>query len=527
MRLIKTLLAASAMALLLAGSAYASTLVYCSEGSPEGFDPGLYESGTTLDVNIATYEGLVKFNLGTTKVEPALAESWDISKDGLTYTFHLRHGVKWQTTDYFTPTRDFNADDVVYSFQRQIKGTTYLPDTTFAYWGDMSMPDQVADMTKVDDYTVKLTLKTPSAPMLANLAMPFAEVISKEYADKLAADNNLAQLNDKPVGTGPFTFVDYQKDANIRFKANPDWWGGKVKLDSLVFSINKDATARLQSLKAGECDVMAYPNPADVDGIKKDPNLQAIQEKGLNFGALWFNTQQKPFDNVEVRKALDMAIDKKALVQAVYQGQGQIASSPLPPTMWSSSDAATKPYPYDPATAKKMLDKAGVKDLTVKIWAMPVARPYMPDAKRAAEMIQADFGKVGVTATIYSVDWAEYLKDSKPVDRDGAVIMGWTGDNGDPDNFLTPNFGCDAVGGGNRAQWCNKDFDALLKKAQQVTDQGARTKLYQQAQAIFHKDDPVALLAHSVVTMPMTKNVKGYVIDPFGLHHFETVDKTE
>jgi dipeptide transport system substrate-binding protein len=527
MRLLKTLLTASALAALMVGGAYAKTLVYCSEGSPEGFDPGLYESGTTLDVNIATYEGLLKFKLGTTQVLPALAESWDISKDGLTYTFHLRHNVKWQTTDWFTPTRDFNADDVVYSFERAMKGTTYLPDSTFAYWGDMSMPDQVANITKTDDYTVVLTLKTPSAPMLANLAMPFASIVSKEYADKLAAAGTMAQLNDQPVGTGPFILVNYQKDANIRFKANPDWWGGKVKLDNLVFSINTDPTARLQSLKAGECDVMAYPNPADVESIKKDPNLKVEQEKGLNFGALWFNTQQKPFDNVEVRKALDMAIDKKALVQAVYQGQGQIAASPLPPTMWSSTDAQTKPYRYDPAVARKMLAKAGVKNLTMKIWAMPVSRPYMPDARRAAEMMQADFAKVGVTATIYSVDWAEYLKDSKPVDRDGAIIMGWTGDNGDPDNFLTPNFGCDAVGGGNRAQWCDKDFDALIKKAAATTDQKMRTQLYQQAQAIFHKDDPVALLAHSVVTMPMAKTVSGYVIDPFGLHHFETVDTSK
>jgi dipeptide transport system substrate-binding protein len=300
-----------------------------------------------------------------------------------------------------------------------------------------------------------------------------------------------------------------------------------VKLDNLVFAINTDPTARLQSLRAGECDIMAYPNPADIDTIKKDANLKIEQEKGLNFGSLMFNTQQKPFDNVEVRRALDMAIDKKALVQAVYQGQGQVASSPLPPTMWSSIDDKLKPYPYDPAAAKKLLAKAGVKDLSMRIWAMPVSRPYMPDAKRAAEMIQADFAKVGVKATIYSVDWAEYLKDSKPVDRDGAVIMGWTGDNGDPDNFLTPNFGCDAVGGGNRSQWCDKDFDAAIKKAAATTDTKERTKLYEQAQEIFHKQDPAVLLAHSVVTMPMNKAVTGYIIDPFGLHHFATVDKTE
>jgi dipeptide transport system substrate-binding protein len=527
MKLMHSLLTAAAMVAVMTGSALADkSLVYCAEGSPEGFDPGLYEGGTTIDVNIASYEGLIKFKPGSTEVVPGLAESWDISPDGLTYTFHLRHGVKFQTTDYFTPTRDFNADDVIYSFERQIKGTTYLPDTTFAYWGDMDMPNQVVDMVKVDDYTTKMTLKAPSAPMLANLAMPFADVVSKEYADSLTAANNLAQLNDKPVGTGPFTFVDYQKDANIRFKANADYWGTKPKLDNLVFAINKDPTARLQALLANECQVMVYPNPADVASLKANADYTVQEENGLNFGALWYNNQQKPFDNINVRKALDMAIDKAAIIKAVYQGQGEIATSPLPTFMWGYN-ADLKGNAHDPVKAKAMLEAAGVKDLQMKIWAMPVSRPYMPDAKTAAEMIQADFAKVGVTATIYTVDWAQYLSSSKPVDRDGAVIIGWNGDNGDPDNFLTPNFSCAAVGGGNRAQWCDKDFDALLTKAIQDTNQADRAKFYQQAQAIIDAQTPVSLLAHSVAIMPMSKKVTGYVIDPFALHHFENVDISE
>ncbi len=528
MKSMYTLLAATAFTAALAGTAYADkTLVYCSEGSPGGFDPGFYEDGTTLDMNVQTYEGLVKFKLGTTEVLPALAESWDISKDGLAYTFHLRHGVKWQTTDWFTPTRDFNADDVVYSFQRQLDAKPYLPDVTYAYFADMSMPDLVAGIKKIDDYTVELDLKSQNAPMMANLAMPFADIVSKEYADSLAAANNSAQMNDKPVGTGPFTFVDYQKDSAVRFKANPDWWGGKAKVDNLVFSINADATARLQSLKAGECDVMVSPAPADVASLKSDTSMTVLQEAGLNFGALWFNTTQPPFDKVEVRKAIDMAIDKKAIMDAVFQGQGQVANSPLPPFMWSSIDGSVTPVAYDPDKAKQMLADAGVTGLNIKLWAMPVARPYMPDAKTTAEMIQADLKKIGVDSTIYSVDWPEYLATSKPHTRDGAVIIGWIGDNGDPDNFLTPNFGCQAVDGGNRAEWCDKDFDALLKQAAQVTDQAARTKLYQQAQQILIDQTPVSLIAHSVVTMAMSAKVTGYVIDPFGLHHFDAVDKAE
>jgi dipeptide transport system substrate-binding protein len=519
--------AAAVLALGMAGAANAKTLIYCSEASPEGFDPGLYEGGNTLDVNIATYEGLIKFKVGTTgEILPALAEKWEISGDGLTYTFHLRHGVKWQTTDSFTPTREFNADDVIYSFERQIKGATYLPDTTFAYWGDMSMPDLVAGVAKIDDYTVAITLKQPNSPMIANLAMPFASIVSKEYGDKLTAAGEAAKMNELPVGTGPFIFVNYNKDADIRFKANPDYWGTKPKVDTLVFAITTDPATRLQKLKAGECDVMPYPAPADVAAMKADPTLTTLQEKGLNVGTLMYNTQQKPFDNPDVRHALNMAMDKKAIIDAVYLGLGEVAINPIPPTMWSY-DKDIKDDPYDPVAAKALLDKAGVKNLTMTLWAMPVSRPYMPNGKRAAELIQADFAKVGVTANIVSPEWPEYLKTSKPVDRDGAVLIGWTGDNGDPDNFLTPLLGCGAVGGSNRAQWCNKDFDALIQKAATISDQAARAKLYEQAQVIFKKDAPWATIAHSIVTVAMAKKVTGYVVNPFGLHNFDAVDVAE
>jgi len=520
--------AAAVMGLGMAASANAKTLTYCSEASPSSFDPALYEDGNTLDAVAPIYEGLVKFKVGTTEVLPALAEKWEISKDGLTYTFHLRHGVKWQTTDNFTPTRDFNADDVVFSFHRQLDANTpwnpYIPNTSYQYFGDMDMPNQLADVKKgADDYTVILTLKQPSAPMLANLAMTFANIVSKEYADKLQAAGQAAQLADNPVGTGPFTFVGYNKDSDIHYKANPDYWGAKPKVDTLVFSITTDAATRLQKLKAGECDVMVSPAPADVAAIKADPNLKTQEQQGLNIASLDYNTQEKPFDNPDVRHALNMAIDKKAIVAAVFQGLAQPAINPIPPTMWSY-DKDIKDDPYDPAAAKALLDKAGVKDLHMKIWAMPVARPYMPDAKTAATLIQADFAKIGVTADIFSEDWKPYQKDSSPVTHDGAVIIGWTGDNGDPDNFLTPLLGCNAVGVSNRAEWCNKEFDDLIRKAATVTDQAARTKLYEQAQVIFKKDAPWATLDHSVVVMAMSKKVSNYVMDPFGLHHFDEVD---
>ena len=517
--------------MLVAGAAQAKTLVYCSEGSPEGFDPGLYTAGTTFNASSRpVYNRLTEFDRGTTNVIPGLAESWDVSADALEYTFHLRKGVKFQTTDFFTPTRYFNADDVIFTFERQWKKDNpwnqYTAGTAWEYFDGMSMPDLLKEIVKVDDYTVKFVLNRPEAPMLANLAMDFASIMSKEYADKLDADGKKDMLNQQPVGTGPFQFVDYQKDAVIRYKANPDYWNGKQPIDDLVFAITTDASVRQQKLKAGECHVAIYPNPADLADLKADPNLQVMEQEGLNVGYLAYNTTQAPFDKVEVRKALNMAINKQAILDAVFQGAGSIAKNPIPPTMWSYNDEI-KDDPYDPDAAKKALDAAGVKDLKMKVWAMPVQRPYNPNARRMAELIQADFAKVGVTVEIVSYEWAEYLKLSKEKNRDGAVLLGWTGDNGDPDNFLAVLLGCDAVGGNNRAQWCNQEFEDLIQKAKSLPNNDQREPLYKQAQEIFKREAPWATIAHSVVFMPMSKKVTGYKMDPLGSVRFDGVDIAE
>jgi dipeptide transport system substrate-binding protein len=531
MKKFSVLMAATVLASVMATSAWSKTLVYCSEGSPEGFDPGIYTAGTTFDASSRTvYSRLVEFKHGKTEVEPGLAESWKVSDDGKEYTFTLRKGVKFQTTDFFTPTRDLNADDVVFSFERQLKADSpwakYVSGGSYEYAAGMGFPDLIKSVEKVDDLTVKFTLNHPEAPFIADLAMDFASVMSKEYADKLQADGKMEQLNQQPLGTGPFTFVAYQPDAVIRYKANETYYKGKEKIDDLVFAITPDASVRAQKLKSGECNIMPYPNAADIKDLKADKSLKVLEQPGLNVAYLAYNTLVAPFDKAEVRKALNMAINKQAIVDAVFQGSAQVATNPIPPTMWSYNKDV-KDDKYDPDEAKKMLEKAGVKDLSMKIWAMPVSRPYMLNARRAAELMQADLAKVGVKVEIVTYDWAQYLKLSSAKDRDGAAILGWTGDNGDPDNFLDTLLGCDAVGGNNRAQWCNKEFDALTKKAKQTSDLAERTKLYEQAQVVFKKEAPWATLDHSTEFVPMSAKVSGYVQDPVGVHRFDGVDIAE
>ena len=526
---IRTLLLAGAAALgLLAGPAHAKTLVYCSEGSPENFNPQINTTGTTFDATHPIYSRLVEFKPRSTDVGSGLAESWDISGDGTVYTFHLRHGVKWQSNAQFKPTRDFNADDILFSFDRMARDDHpfhKVSGGSYDYWGDMGLSKLVKSIDKVDDNTVRITLTEPNAPFLADMAMDFASILSAEYGDVLMKASKPEQIDQTPIGTGPFSFVAYQRDATIRYRRFDDYFGPKAKLDALVFSITKDPAVRLAKLRANECQISAYPTPADLVTIREDPALKLLEQPGLNIGYLAFNTTKKPFDDKRVRQALVMSIDQQAILKAVYLGAGQPAKNLIPPTIWAYDDA-TPPEKYDPDAAKKLLADAGYPNgFETDLWAMPVQRPYNPDARRIGELMQADLLKVGVKANIVSYEWGEYRKRIQAGDHQMAQF-GWSGDNGDPDNFFVPLAGCAAArpGGGNAAKWCNKQFDDIINQAARITDQAERKKLYGQAQQIMAEERPFFFIAHSVTFQPMRKEVVGYYQSPVGGRPFEFTD---
>ncbi|MEK6350867.1 MAG: ABC transporter substrate-binding protein [Burkholderia sp.] len=514
-----------------AGAAHAQipnkTLVYCSEGSPAGFDSAQYTTGTDFSAATFTiYNRLVEFKRGGTTVEPGLAESWDVSPDGKTYTFHLRHGVKFQTTDYFKPSREFNADDVVFTFERMLDPNQPFRKAypvSFPYFTDMGLDKLITKVEKVDPYTVKFTLSEPNAPFIQNMAMEFASILSSEYADQLMKAGKAPDINQKPIGTGPFVFRSYTKDATIRYDGNPDYWKqGDVKISKLIFSITPDAGVRVQKLKRNECQVMSYPRPADIATLKADSNIAMPSQPGFNLGYLAYNVQHKPLDNLAVRQALDMAINKKAIIESVYQGAGQAADAPVPPTQWSF-DKNLKMPAQDTAKAKALLAKAGFPNgFEITLWAMPVQRPYNPNAKLMAEMIQSDWAKIGVKAKIVTYEWGEYIKRAHSGEQD-TMLIGWTGDNGDPDNWLGTLLGCTAMNGNNFSRWCDKSFEALIQKGRVTNGQEARSKIYMQAQQIFAQQVPYSPIANSTVYQPTTKNVVDQRIEPLGYIRFDGV----
>ncbi|HEY0295091.1 MAG TPA: ABC transporter substrate-binding protein [Bordetella sp.] len=521
------LIAAIGLAISMQAAHAAGTLIYCSEASPEGFDIAQFTTGTTNDAAGHTvYNRLVDFKKGTLDLAPSLAQSWDISPDGLAYTFHLRKGVKFQTYSYFKPTRDFDADDVVFTYTRLINKDAPFNKAypaQFPYANDTGLVANVVSIDKVDDYTVKFTLKTPDADLVAKMALPSMSILSAEYADKLLKEGKADMINQQPVGTGPFVLVRYEKDAQLRYRANKEYWNpGVVKLDNLIFAITPDASVRAQKLKANECQIAAYPKPQDLADLAKAPNLKMMEAPGFNIGYLAYNNEKPQLKDVRVRQALDMAINRKAILDAVYQGQGQEAANPYPPSLWGYNAALRNP-PMDIEKAKKLLADAGYPNgFELSLWALPVQRPYNPNGKLMAEMIQSDWAKIGVKANIVTYEWGEYLKRMKNGEFD-AGLMGWTGDYASPDNFLGVLLSCAAVGGSNYSRWCDKDFDTLVVGARAISDQSKRAEMYSQAQAIFKQQVPWSTIAHSTTSQPLAKNVEGYAISPLGRHIFEDV----
>lgn len=505
---------------------YGGTLVFGRGGDTSTIDPGHSTDGESFYASTQVYDNLVQFKYGTTEIVPALATSWNISKDGLTYAFHLRHGVYFHSTKFFKKKVEFTADDVVFSLKRQFdkKNPFYKVGGSYEYWSAMDMDNIVKDVVKVDKYTVKILLKKREAPFIANMAMDFASILCKSFAYDLLKKGKAGDLSRLAVGTGPFYLIKWIKDDRIIFGANKNYWGGKPYINKLILKVIPNNSVRAAELKTGSIQIMDFPNPEEVATLRKNPKLKIVEQEGLNVGYLAMNVDKKPFNDVRVRQAVNYAINKAAIVKAIYAGLGKVAKNPIPPTMWSYNDKI-KDYTYDPKKAKELLKDAGLPNgFETTLWAMPVPRPYNPNGRKVAEAMQADLAKVGIKVKIVSYDWGTYLQKTKMGEHDMA-LLGWTGDNGDPDNFLYTLLGKAAANkpASNIAFWKDDAFDKLVTEAKETADVAKRTELYKQAQVVFHEQAPWVTLANSIVVEPMSKKVNGFKLDPVGKRRFNTV----
>ncbi|MDP4093554.1 MAG: ABC transporter substrate-binding protein [Bacillota bacterium] len=484
------------------------TFVFAQGSDPRGLDPAYVDDGESSKVIVNVYEGLLQYKSGSTEVEPCLATSWTVSPDGKEYTFKLRQGVKFQDG---TP---FNADAVVYSVGRQLppNRTDDMPYASFTF-------GPVTKVEKIDDYTVKFTLNAPYTPFLANLAMSLAAPIVSPTAAKAHNGN----LNENPVGTGPFKFVKWDKGQSITLERNDNYWGAKPKLAKVVFQFIKENSVRASQLATGAIDAMDGLDPNDVKMLQ-DKNMQIFKDNGMNINYMAFNCSRPPFNDPKLREAVSHAINTDELVKYLYQGYSELANSPLPSFM-PGYDKDLKPYAYDPEKSKQMLKDLGKENLNIKIITYSNPRPYNSvNGQKLAEAVQGYLAKVGITATIVPYEWAEYKTKAGQGEGD-IMFYGWIGDNGDPDNFLSLLESKEIQTTLNTAKYANPVVDQLLEKARTLPNGDERNKTYQQIQQITGQDAAWLPISHALNMAAYAPNVKEFAVHPTGNIFFKNVTK--
>lgn len=510
-----------AMATALMSNAHASVLTMCTEGSPEIFNPQLTNNGVTSNVLTQIYNGLVSVKQADLSIEPALAESWSVSEDGMTYRFTLRDGVAWQSNNEFSPTRTFNANDVVFTFSRMMdKNHPYANVSGGTYIGfDNKLADLLSEVRKVDERTVEFKLNRRDATFLGIMAFQPMSILSAEYADKMLANGTPDRVDREPIGTGPFQLEAYQQDSMVRLKAFHNSWGEVAGLkdksalvETVVMAITPDASTRVQRALAGECHIALFPNLADANTIRESDNLNLVENEVASSGFLTFNFKDEKFQDRRVREALALGLDLNRLVDVVYQGMGHPTAAIIPPMFWGHNDDL-KIRPYNPEKAKQLLAEAGYPDgFSTQVWAVPVIRPYMPNGRRAAEIIQGDWAKIGVNVEIITYEWAEYILRS----RAGEAQVGMFGGSWDyPDPSQIPNsyFSCNNEGKpspSNIGAWCNDEYNDVMRKAAAVTTQTEREPLYKELQTVFDREMPAIILGAANALTAVNKKVTGY-----------------
>ena len=488
------------------GAAHAdTTLVIGIAADPTGFDPEAVLNNTSGFVMATIFDSLVKYKPGTTEVEPGVAQKWEVSPDGLTYTFHLRPGLK------FSDGTPLDAKAVVWNVDRQLNKSNpqYVYNTgpvesylAFTY-GD------VDSYRAVDDSTVEFKFKKPSAAFLNSLAMVWNGLVSPAAAAKFGKD-----LRNNPVGSGPFVFREWRQRDQVVLDANADYWGGKPKVDHLVFKEYPDPQAAVLALKQGEIQILGDVSSQSVPAIRNDPNLTLLTQPGLAVSGVLLPTTTAPFNDKRVRQALNYAVDKDAIDKALFQGLAVPMTSPLPEAQWGF-DKSLKGYPYDPKKAMELLKEAGFKPGThVEFLTYNSPRGYNPAGANLAVAVQGYLKKVGIEADVRQMEIGAYLSSVRSGNFQGIGLQGFTGDNGDPDNFLNALFGAGNIPVNNWSHYNNPEVEKLLAQALVVPEQSKRAEIYAQIQKVILDDAPWIFINSTLQVRGIRKTVHGFELNP-------------
>ncbi len=497
----------------------ASSIIFAAGTDVDELDPRTIDTQEGYIVCANIYDCLVLYDLGATTIRPGLAESWEISEDGTVYTFNLRQGVS------FHDGAPFNAEAVVTWYNSFVDGG---PDSQYDATRMVYVKDFITvwidSVEAVDEHTVRMTLPAPYAPLLANLAIPIAGVVSPT-----AIAQGLDYVSVNPSGTGAFKLArpeDWTRDSQLVLEANPDYWGGAPKVDQFIFKVVPEGSTRLQQVEAGEIDIAWALTPEDVERARENPDLVVVEDAGLNTNCVELNVTKDPFTSKEVRQALNFAVNKEELSEGLYNGNMVPAGGVLPPVDWAFNPDLQS-YPYDPDKARELLAAAGYDEgnpLTFTFMAYTIPRGYNPVGDRLATAIQEYWSEVGVDAQIQTAEWTQYRADRR-ADMFQCSLAGWQGDNGDPDNFLYSLLAGASVGAGNTSFYDNPEVNDLLAQATAVSDQEERKTIYEQAEQLIVDDAPWVFLGYQKHQVVTRANITDFQLQPTYIYYFAGVGK--
>jgi peptide/nickel transport system substrate-binding protein len=491
-------------------------------GDATSLNPVIATDGQSYIAEWPIFDSLVELDekLG---VKPLLAESWEVSRDGLTYTFKLKKGVKWHDGKPFT------AKDVAFTFYSVLDPKVTTPHRGYfdALVGfpeltnkdNPKKPEELAQkpIEVIDDHTIRFRLRYPYGAFLAVLVNPRAGIVPEHMLR--GQDLNTAEFNRKPIGTGPFRFVEWKRGERLVLEANPDYHAGRPALDRLIYRVIPDAVVLLQELRAGGVDFIERPPLTEVGRLKQTPGLKVITADNTLYTYFGFRQDLAPFDDLNVRRALYHAIDVPAIVREVLQGYGVVATGQFAPSSWAF-DPSVKPYPYDPNRAKALFAEAG--------WKPGPDGVLMKDGKRlsfslrhdqadqtvkdTAIIIQEFLKKVGVEARIEPLDWPTFVKKLFASDFEG-IVVGWTNFH-DPDPFAYSIWHSGQWKARNFAHYKNPRADAALEAGRRTADQAERKKHYAEFSKILMEDAPYVFLYYQQQVYVTRQAYDGFVPVP-------------
>jgi peptide/nickel transport system substrate-binding protein len=463
----------------------ARPLVVGQIAEPLALDPHAVTAVNDFRILVNIYEGLVQFQEGSLAVEPALAERWEVSNDGREYTFFLQRGVTFHDG---TP---FNAEAVKFNFDRMLDESHPYHDTgpfPLAFFFSSIQETQV-----VDEYTVKLVLDEPFAPLLSNLAYPTGLLVSPE-AVRQHGDN----FGRNPVGTGPFAFTQWRSNTSVTLDRYAGYWGEPAGVEQIIFRPITDGNTRVTEMLSGGLDLMVEVPPDSLQLFTRDDRFTVHEQAGPHVWFLILNLREGVFTDQRMRQAINYAIDKESLVENVLQGTATVADSPIPPAFDWAYNESLQPYPYDPARARRLIQQAGYDGEEI-VFYVTEGGSGMLDPIPMGTAIQADLAAVGLNVSIETYEWNTFLGRVNPGLEGKADMaqMAWMTNDPDTLPFLTLRTEAfPEAGGFNSGYYSNPEVDRLLEQARTSVDQNERARLYREVQAIVYEDAPWGFIAN-------------------------------